>query len=79
MSKIFQHPKIELNLTFVINEEEARALDAMVGYGYDSFIKCFKENLGKSYMNGHEEEFFESIRNFVPGYLEKLEQVKKSI
>jgi hypothetical protein len=47
MAKITTRPNVNLDLTFTINESEARALDALAGYGDDSFIKAFK-----SYYNG---------------------------
>ena len=79
MAKITGKPTIELSLTFTINEKEARALDALVGYGDDAFIKAFKDNLGKAYIDGNEEglrEFFTSIRSMMPNYLNKINNAR---
>lgn len=83
MAKITNKPKVELELTFTINEAEARALDALVGYNYDDFIAIFKEKLGKHYIEKDNAEdglrlFFESIRKIMPGYLSQLEKAKKA-
>ena len=39
--KIEGRPKLELEMTIRLNESEARALDALAGYGDDSFVKAF--------------------------------------
>lgn len=80
MAKIVANPKLELSLSFTINESEAWALDALVGYNFDSFVKVFKENLGESYLRGHEEglkTFFESIRQLVPLILSDFKEAKE--
>ncbi|MDO8610114.1 MAG: hypothetical protein Q7R95_06170 [bacterium] len=82
MALITQKPKVELELTFTINENEAKGLDALVGYGFDSFNTVFKEKLGSYYLekSGAEEglrNFFKTVRQFVPTYLEKLDEARK--
>ena len=80
MAEITGKPTIGLELRFTINESEARALDALVGYGDDAFITAFKDKLGKAYMDGNEEglrEFFRSIRLMVPGYLTKIKNARE--
>ena len=47
MAKFIGKPKITMNATFTVDEEELRALDALACYGDDSFIKHFYEKLGK--------------------------------
>jgi hypothetical protein len=81
MAQIFVQPKLELNLTFTVTEEEARALDALVGYGDDAFIKAFKESLGSHYMEKHEQglrSFFVTIRKWMPTILGALDKAKTS-
>ena len=46
--------KISVEVTLRLNEAEARALDALAGYGPDSFLAVFYEHLGKAYMSPHE-------------------------
>jgi hypothetical protein len=72
MAKITQRPRVVLEVQFTIDEEEARALDALVGYGDDAFIAAFKESLGRAYLDGHEDglrRFFASVREWLPQYL----------
>ena len=81
MAKIAQRPKVELELVIVLDEEETRALDALVGYGDDAFIAAFKEKLGKAYLDDHEDglrRFFQSIRQNVPPILERLKKAKEA-
>lgn len=81
MAKIFTAPKVDLVLTFTINESEARALDALAGYGDDAFIKAFYELLGKAYMENHEAGlrlFLKDVRTFLPGYLSQLDNARKA-
>lgn len=72
MALIFQKPAVELRVAFSIGEQEARALDALAGYGDDAFISAFYEKLGAAYMRDHEaglRTFLKSIREHVPSML----------
>jgi hypothetical protein len=67
--------QIQLQLT----EDEARALEAIVGYGVEEFLKCFYEHLGKHYLEPHEkgvESLFETIKNELPKHLQKADDVR---
>jgi len=70
MSKVEQRPKVECDCVLRLTEGEMRFLDALVGYGWDSFIEVFREKLGKSYIRDHEvhgKALFEQIRSdFAP-------------
>lgn len=62
--------KIEATVTLVLNEEEIRAIDALTGYGIESFLKVFYERLGRAYLQPHEaglRSFFESVSG-IKGY-----------
>ena len=81
MAKIGMRPKIELELTLIITEEEARALDAMAGYGDNSFVNAFYERLGKAYMERHEaglRSFLKSCRELIPGPLSRADAARKT-
>lgn len=72
---------VELKLTFELDEVEARALDALAGYGDDAFVKAFYELLGKHYMQEHESglrSFLKSIRQSVPGHLVRIDNARKA-
>jgi hypothetical protein len=80
MAKIVGNPTISLSITFQLDEQEARALDALVGYGDDAFVKAFYEKLGKHYMTPHEiglRNFFKSVRSQLPGVLSRLDAARK--
>lgn len=79
MAKLLERPTVELRVALILSEEEARALDALVGYGDDAFIKVFYEHLGKAYMEKHEEglrALFQSVRDFLPGILERTTRAR---
>lgn len=74
--------KLSVNFEAVLHltEPEIRALDALVGYGIDPFIKAFYEKLGEAYMRDHEgglRTLFESINKQVRPELAQLDEVKK--
>lgn len=80
MAEITGRPKIELQVVFTLSEEEARALDAMVGYGDDAFIKVFYEKLGASCMRDHEaglRSFLLSARREIPRHLRRADEARK--
>lgn len=64
--KIDGRPNFNLQIVLTLNESEARALDALAGYGVDSFLKVFYANMGKAYLLPHEaglRSLFEGIRD----------------
>lgn len=82
MAKITQKAKLDLLLAFEINESEARALDALAGYGDDAFIEVFYAKLGSAYMEKHEQglrQFLQSIRKFVPMALGRIDRARKAL
>lgn len=81
MAKIVGHAECDLIMTFTVTEQEARALDALAGYGDDAFIKAFYEKLGKAYMQNHEEglrSFLRSIRALVGPVLARQDMARKA-
>lgn len=76
------HTRVEVTLRAAIelDEHELGALDALVGYGVDPFLKVFYEKLGKAYMQPHEaglRSLFEKIRAEVPSALRKVHDARK--
>lgn len=77
--KIEGRGKLDIEVVLVLNEEEARALDAITSYGVGSFLEMFYRYLGKSYLQNHEAgciSLFESVRNSLPGVLGRVEQAR---
>lgn len=73
---------INFRVNLELNEPEARALEAMIGYGFESFKKVFYEKLGKSYMEPHEpglKSLFESIREQVNPGLQEIDRTKREL
>ena len=65
MAKVIGYGKVAGEVTLVLNEEEAAALDALVGYGFKPFKEVFYEKMGKAYLQPHEQglkSLFESVR-----------------
>ena len=82
MAVISTKPKIELTATFVLSEDELRALDALAGYGDDAFLKVFYAGLGRAYLGPYEQglkELFAAVRRYVPGMLEQARKAKLSL
>lgn len=80
MPKLVSKPSLNLDIVFTINESEARALDALVGYGDDAFIEAFKAKLGAHYLSNHEDglrSVFKGLREFLPGALSQLDEARK--
>ena len=82
MAKVIGHGEINGEVTLVLNESEARALDAIVGYGAEPFLKAFYEHLGKAYLQPYERglrSLFESVRTgdgSVSLFLTKLQDAR---
>jgi hypothetical protein len=80
MAKAITKPTLNVTIAFEVNESEARALDALAGYGDDAFIQAFYVNLGRSYMEKHESglrTFLESIRAIVRPGLSVIDKARK--
>lgn len=61
------------------NEAELRALDALVGYGVEGFLKVFYAQIGQHYMKPHEAGLrllFKSVREIVPGILHRTDDAR---
>lgn len=81
MAAITPKPTVKVEVQFVIDETEARALGAMAGYGDDAFAKAFYEHLGKAYMQKHEQglmRFLNSIRSQMPGVLSRIDAARNA-
>lgn len=72
--------EVHFKTKITISECAGRALDALVGYGDDAFLKHFKEKLGESYIRDHEEglkEFFAQVRAEVLPRIHLVEELRK--
>jgi hypothetical protein len=55
MAKLKSETKITCSITIELSEVEARALDAVLGYNVDAFLKTFYKEMGEHYLKPHEE------------------------
>jgi hypothetical protein len=84
MAKIIGRPLINGSVTLEITEEEAYALNALVGYGVDPFLKMFYEHMGKAYLEPHEKglrSLFDSVRGgagSVSFFLDRLKRAREA-
>jgi hypothetical protein len=81
MAQIEGRPAVQLHVSIRLDEAEARAIDGMVGYGDDAFLKAFYEGLGKAYLEKHEaglRSFFESMRQQLPHLLSKADRAREA-
>lgn len=49
-------PKVTFTIDLELSEGEARALDALAGYGADAFLKTFYEHMGRAYLEPFEKD-----------------------
>lgn len=80
MAKAVSKPVLSVSITFEVNEEEARALDALAGYGDNAFIKMFYDNLGKDYMQPYEvglRSFLKTVGAAVSPALHEIDRARK--
>lgn len=79
MAKFKSTGRVEFEMVFTITESEARALDALSGYGSDAFMKFFYEHMGKYYMEPHDagmRSFLDSIRGTVSGHIAQCDAAR---
>lgn len=78
--RVIPNAAIDLKLTFVVNEIEARALAALVDYSVDDFINACTTHMGKLSTETHDaglREFWKCIEDSVRPALERLADSKK--
>lgn len=74
--------KIEFSAILTLNETEARAFDALVGYGDDAFLQVFKTKLGEAYIRDHEgglRSAFSAIRRDLGPALREIDQARDDL
>lgn len=80
MATASSRPIITVAVSFTVDEEEIRALDALAGYGDDGFVKAFYEKLGTAYMRDHEQglrRFLKTIRGIAGPAIARVDEARK--
>ena len=73
--------KVSYTVPCELTEGEVRALDALVGYGFDPFIKMFYSELGKHYMEPYEKDLrklFAKIESLRPA-IDQINETRKKL
>lgn len=73
---------VEFKVVIELTENEARAWDAIVGYGWEAFEKIFKEHLGKHYMQPYTADakrMFETTSRDMGYQFHAIEEVRKTM
>lgn len=82
MASLHPRHRVTVMATIEFDEGELRALDAMIGYGTDEFIKAFYEKLGKSYMETHEKglrRLFSTLKESIPVALSDVDRARDAL
>ncbi|WP_057466096.1 hypothetical protein [Pseudovibrio sp. POLY-S9] len=69
---------VEAKAVITFGERELRALDAMTGYGIDSFLDAFYKHLGKHYMQPYEADLRALFATLNPPVSEALAKVDEA-
>lgn len=80
MAKIEARPTLQLQITLVLNETEARALEAISGYDPKRFLEVFYSEIGRSYLEPHAggiHSLFESVAAQLPPILRRMDEARK--
>lgn len=83
MATIQGRAKISGTVTIELSEQEAAALDALVGYGSAQFLAAFYKHLGEAYLKPYEAgllSLFDSVRagpGSVSYFLRQLRESRK--
>lgn len=78
--EIISQPKQEFSVILKLTEQEAGALHDIAAYGYKPFMECFKEKLGKHYIEQHEEDarlLFEVVQEEIPRHFARFKEARK--
>lgn len=81
-ARISNRTRVHFTVTMQLDEEQARALDALVGYGVDSFLDCFYEGLGRGYLEPYEaglRRLFAAVGEEVSPELYRIDAARKAL
>ena len=82
MSTVKTNVKVEITATVEFTEGQLRAMDALIGYGDDAFLRAFYVKLGKHYMKPFERDLrdlFDALRGSVPEALRGVKEARKRL
>lgn len=74
--------KLDMKINLELTLAEARALKEITGYGHKSFLEGYYKQLGKSYLQPHEEgviSLFKTIKENLPYKLYNADKIIKAV
>lgn len=78
--EVKSNTKITFTVNLELDEQEARALNAITIYGSKQFLEFFYKSLGRSYLEPYEKgliSLFAGISNKMPVQLKKFDDVSE--
>ena len=82
MAKVIPKVKVTFECSMTISEVEARALDGLTGYSFKDFVDTFYAQLGKVYLEDHEEglrSFFTTVREYVVPQIAVIDDARRKL
>lgn len=80
MAELKHNPKVTTEITLKLTEGEARALEALSTYGVDAFITVFYKEMGRHYLEPHEDglrSLLASTHEILPSILKRVDEARK--
>lgn len=73
---------VDYSITLTLTVNEAKALEAIAGYGTQAFLEVFYAKLGRYYLQPTEKDvilFLEKCSHCLPQEIRKIEEAQKAI
>ena len=73
---------VTIKATLDLDEDQLRALDALVGYGIKPFLEVFYEHMGQSYLKPHEKglrELFAKVQETASPAIAEVDKVRREL
>lgn len=74
--------RLEYSAKLVLTERELRALDGILGYDVNHFLKVFYERMGKAYVQPHEEgvrTLHKRVRYLVTNQIAQIDKARRAL
>lgn len=81
MATIWGRPKVELKLGIEMTEAEVRALNEVMSYPVETFLKTFYERMGQAYLEKYEDgirSLWQSFPREVAVWLQRVNAARKA-
>ena len=82
MAKIAPRTTLHFESVLSMDEEELRALDAVLGYDVEVFLTVFYEKMGTAYLKPHEKglrSLHEAVKRDVSNALSLIDDLRKRL